>query len=196
MQILEWIASIQNWIINLQWDIQSHTLSELKNILKDIRIQIADEAKIYIWYPSVWYRWYDKWRDGSWFDCSGFVTYVLDKFWLSKPDIRHTNEYFDNYGINIHRKFIQAWDLIFFSKDGLVPKHIWIIISDNEYIHAPGRENTFVEIQKIQDEPIEKNIPWKIYTHNPIWFKRIVLELEKNPFNFNWTENKRWSKII
>ncbi len=196
MQILEWIASIQNWIINLQWDVQSHTLSELKNILQEIRIQIADEAKKYVWYPSVWYKWANKWIDVDWFDCSGFVTYILNKFWLSNHDIRHTNEYFDSYGINIHLDAIQPWDLIFFSKDWLVPKHIWIIISDSEYIHAPGKANSIIEIKEIENTVIEKNIPWKIYLHNPIGFKRVVLELEKKSFNFNWTDNKRWYKIV
>lgn len=196
MQILEWIWDIQNWIVNLQWDIQSHTLFELKNILQDIRLQIADEAKKYVGYPSVWYGGPARWIDENWFDCSWFVTYILDKFWLSKSNIRHTNEYFDNYGINIHREFAQAWDLIFFSKDGLVPKHIWIVISNTEYIHAPGKANTFVEIQKIQDEPIEKNTPWKIYTHNPIWFKRVVLELDKDKFDFNGSNRKRRGNIL
>jgi len=196
MYTINWIWHIQNWIINLQWEIQSHTLSQLKNILQDIRLQIGDEAQKYVWYPSHGYKWPHKWRDENWFDCSGFVTYILNKFWLAKENIRHTNEYFDSYWITIHQDTLQAWDLIFFSKDWLAPKHIWILISDTEYIHAPGRENTYVEIKKIQDEFIEKNHLWQIYTHNPIWFKRVILELEKNSFNFNWTDNKRWSKIL
>ncbi len=196
MHKIEWVWHIQNWIINLQWEIQSQTLSELKNILQDIRLQLVNEANKYLWYPSHWYKWPDKWIDENWFDCSGFITYILNKFWLSKSDIRHTNEYFDNYGINIHRWSIQAWDLIFFSKDWLVPKHIWILISDTEYIHAPGKANTFIEIQKIQDQIIEKDTPWKIYTHNPIWFKRLVLELNSDKFWFNNTDNKRRGKIV
>jgi hypothetical protein len=196
MHNIEWIWNIQNWIINLQWEIQSHTLSELKNILQDIRIQVADEAKQYLWHPSMRYRNPDIWTDESWFDCSGFITYILNKFWLSKPEIRHANEYFDSYGINIHREFVQPWDLIFFSKDWLVPKHIWIVISDTEYIHAPGKPNTFVEVKKIEDQIIEKSTPWKIYTYNPIWFKRIVLEIDKTKFNFNGNERKRRTKIV
>ena len=196
MLSIDWIWHIQNSIITSQWEIQSHTLSELKNILQDIRFQLADEAKKYVWYASHGYKWPDKWRDENWFDCSWFITYILNKFWLSKSDIRHTNEYFDSYGINIHRECVQAWDLIFFSKDWLVPKHIWILISDTEYIHAPGKPDTFVEIKKIENKKIEKDIPWKIYTENPIWFKRVVLEIDKIKFDFNGSNRKRRTKIV
>jgi hypothetical protein len=41
----------------------------------------------------------------------------------------------------------------------LIPKHIGIVISSDEYIHAPGKLDTKVEIKKIADELIEKNTP-------------------------------------
>jgi len=131
-----------------------------------------------------------------WFDCSWFVTYILDELWLKKDKIRHANEYFDSYGINIHEEVFKPWDLIFFSKDWLVPKHMWIVISDDEYIHAPGKDNTKVEVKKITKKIIDNNIWWKIYIKNPIWYKRIVLESSSGNFDFNHTGKKRWTKIV
>lgn len=193
---IKWIGSIENWKIDVNQDIKWDILENQRNTLIDIRNKIAQEAKKYIWYPSIKYKDPKNWINEDWFDCSWFITHILKKFWLAKDEIRHANEYFDSYWISIHREVIQPGDLIFFSKNWLVPKHIWIVISDSEYIHAPGKDNTKIEIQKIKDEKIEKNTPWKIYTHNPIWFKRIILETPENKFDFNWTKRKRRAKIV
>ncbi len=193
---IEWIWIVENWKIHISHNVSWDILIALKNTLENMRNQIVEEAKKHIWYPSIWYKNFESWMDIQWFDCSGFVTHILDKFWLKQEYIRHANEYFDSYGIAVHKWTIIPWDLIFFSKDWLVPKHIWIVISADEYIHAPGKNNTHIEIQKIEEKAIEWNIPWKIYTQNPIWFKRIIFESSDNKFDFNGTQRKRRTKII
>lgn len=193
---IEWIGSIENSKISLNQDIQWDILQVLRNTLANMRNQIVEESKRMIWYPSIKYTGPENGIDENWFDCSGFITYILKKFGLSKENIRHANEYFDSYWVSVHRELIQPWDLIFLSRDWLAPKHIWIVISPEEYIHSPGKDNMIVEIQKIKDEPIKKNTPWKMYAINPIWFKRIILESSENKFDFNWTDRKRRTKIV
>lgn len=188
---IEWIGVVENWKIIVGADISGDIFSILKNTLSHMRIQIATEAKKYLWYPSVWYHGPDSGKDEKWFDCSWFVTYILGKYGVAKENIRHTNEYFDEYGIAIHKEAIQPWDLVFFSRDGLAPKHIGIVISHDEYIHAPGKDGTVVEIGKIENQAIVNDSTGKIYTRNPIWFKRIILERDDNQ-----KEEKRRNKII
>ncbi len=195
-KIIEWIGEIEHGKLDIRDNIKWDILVVLRNTLANMRIQIVEEAKKYIGYTSIKYQDPMSWMDEQWFDCSWFVTHILDKFWLAKEEIRHANEYFDSYGIPIHKEVIQPWDLIFFSRDWLIPKHIGIVISSDEYIHAPGKLDTKVEIKKIADELIEKNTPWKIYTQNPIWFKRIVFESPDNAFDINGTNRKRRKKIV
>ena len=166
----------------------------LQERLKEIRQQITKESLKYIGQPSIRYRWPDAGMDENGFDCSGFVTVILKKFGLDLPDVRHSYEYFDAYGITVHDETKKAWDLIFFSKKWIIPTHMWILISDNEYIHAPWKDGTFIKIDSVQKESISHDIDDKIYGHNPIWFKRItftVTEDQKKKRNLT-----RFNKIV
>ena len=126
-------------------------------------------------------------KDGG-FDCSGFVSYVLRESGLIIPDyishtgevrpIRHTNEFFDHYGIAIHKQFALPGDLIFFSKHGWTPSHIGLMISPNHFVHAPGHDGEKVLIESIESiaiTPKSKNGHRIIYDHNPIGFKSLVI---------------------
>ncbi len=189
---------INNWEINLSTnftditnfnDITNFTSEDIQNILKleleKLRFNIIENAKSYIWLPSIKYKWVEYWCTKIWFDCSGFVTFILAYFWLSIKWIRHTNEYFDNFWI-----FVQNYipgDLIFFSKNWLFPTHMWICIWNNKYIHAPWIDWTNIEIKDIEYIPIKWIVDKWLYFTNPIWFKRIILKIEDKDF---WRRNK------
>lgn len=109
------------------------------------------------------------------FDCSGFVTYLLTKIGFPRADdIRHANEYFDKFGVLIHSGLQKSGDLVFFSRNGLYPSHVGIMTASGEYIHSPGKDNTFVTTEKLEHEPIPM-IPGQIYNINPIGFKRLAV---------------------
>lgn len=190
-KIIEWVWIVENGRITVNTDVSGNIFDILKKTISELRKEITEKAKTYVWYPSVWYHGPNIGKDITWFDCSGFITYILEQHGVAKKDIRHTNEYFDDYGIFVHRESIQPGDLIFFSRDGVAPKHIGIVISHDEYIHAPGKADTIVEISKIEDTEIANNLPGKLYTKNPIGFKRIVLERKSDS-----KTKKRWNKII
>lgn len=114
------------------------------------------------------------------FTCSGFVRYVLELSGVSLgsfilPDgtirpVRHANEMWDHFGIATHGGL--PGELVFFSRAGLVPTHVGIVIGDGEYIHSPGTDNRFVERQKIVQSEIARLATGRqLYTVNPIGFK-------------------------
>ena len=190
------LSEFKSFVENKKNDITNVLLLEplfLKEKLKDLRQQIVKESLKYIGQPSVKYRWPDVGMDENWFDCSGFVTFILKKFGLNLGDIRHSYEYFDAHGINVHDESKQPWDIIFFSKKWIIPTHMWIVISDTSYIHAPWKDGTCIEISPIQQERIVYASDNKLYEYNPIWFKRIVFvvtEQQKKKWNL-----KRFNKI-
>ncbi len=116
------------------------------------------------------------------FDCSGFVRFVLSRAGLHIPEyagqdgvqrpIRHANEFWDSYGIMVHDENRQAGDLIFFSRTGSFPTHIGIMRDEETYIHAPGTNESKVNIQSITYAQIAKRgMERQLYSRNPIGFK-------------------------
>ncbi len=111
------------------------------------------------------------------FDCSGFVRYVLLTIGFPlEENIRHTNEFFDRFGILIHPspEILQPGDLVFFCRKaeyGQYPAHIVIMLSSTEYIHAPGKNGTKVCINQLERKvlaPTEN----QLYINNLIGAKR------------------------
>lgn len=130
------------------------------------------------------------------FDCSGFVRFVLCKVGLTIPEyigqdsvhrpIRHANEFWDNYGIAIHDKYKQPGDLIFFSRRGSFPTHIGIVSDEESYIHAPGTDESRVEVRPISYESIAKrSIERQFYARNPIGFKSPTIEIEQPTYRYH-----------
>lgn len=142
------------------------------------REKFADLALKFIGYPSIHYQNPDVGRDANGFDCSGFVHFVLKN--LNFPDIekiRHTNEFFDSFGVFIHPEFADKGDLVFFSRDGCVPRHIGILLSRSSYIHAPGNNNTTVTVSTLEENLIKSSLAKQIYFRNPIGFKRLAIKV-------------------
>jgi len=116
------------------------------------------------------------------FDCSGLVKFVLTQVGLHVPDyigqddvrrpIRHANEFWDHYGVTVGSE-PKGGDLIFFTRRGLFPTHVGIVRDDESYIHAPGRDNTKVEVAGIEIERVEVRDDTKrvLYPTNPIGYK-------------------------
>jgi cell wall-associated NlpC family hydrolase len=130
------------------------------------------------------------------FDCSGFVRFVLNKVGLAIPEytgqdgvrrpIRHTNEFWDTYGIPVHDECRQRGDLIFFSRRGSFPTHIGIVRDEESYIHSPGTDESKVEVRPISYETIAKrSIERQFYTRNPIGFKSPTVEIEKPTYRYH-----------
>jgi cell wall-associated NlpC family hydrolase len=121
------------------------------------------------------------------FNCSGFVRFVLKGAGLQIPpyiaydgsvrETRHANELWDTYGVAVHDDKKLKGDLIFFSREGWWPTHVGIVLDNNHYIHAPGKDGGSVEIQPIVAEPIisPETRHRHIYTTNPIGFKTPVI---------------------
>lgn len=129
------------------------------------------------------------------FDCSGFVTYVLNKAGLHIPSfvgqdgrirsIRHANEYWDHYGVAVHEEQAQLGDLVFFSRNGAFTSHVGILTYHGTYIHAPGKDDTTVCEDPLPITDDERRIESEqgkgrqLYVRNPIGFKTLVIAAER-----------------
>lgn len=119
------------------------------------------------------------------FDCSGFVSFVLRSSGLHIPKfigmddqirpIRHASEYWDHYGLFVHSRYKQLGDLALFSRNGVLPTHIGIVLDDERYIHSPGRDGEYVEVTYFTDKQITQDKPGQLYETNTIGFKALVL---------------------
>lgn len=120
------------------------------------------------------------WERG--FDCSGAVSKVVDVVGLGIRHIRHTNEYYDYFGIHIHPDFVRAGDLVFFSYRGYVPDHMGIMVTRTRCVHA-AKEGRVVECDISIIAPTRINVEphpsypdiHQLYSQNPIGFKRPTL---------------------
>lgn len=110
------------------------------------------------------------------------MKFVLNEAGLTIPDyidqagerkpIGHVSEFWDYYGVAVHEGQHEPGDLIFFSRRGVVPTHVGIVLDKEHYVHSPGRDNAEVEIKAIERKPIVANGPERvIYSTNPIGFK-------------------------
>ena len=135
---------------------------------------IAEEAKRWLGHLSILYRAPESGltpEEG--FDCSGFVRFILERTGIDlPPEIRHTNEFFDSFGVLVHFGLQKAGDFVFFSRSGTSPTHMGIVISKTQYIHAPGTTNSRVEISELVQKPIINLSDSVLYNVNPIGFKR------------------------
>lgn len=123
---------------------------------------LADVAFKYLDYPSILYNGEDKGKDPRrGFDCSGFIVHLiyeivskvpkhLDNSGIIRPT-RHCRELFDYYGIPIHQEFRTRGDLVFFSRNGILPTHVGVYVGNNEMIHAPGITNSKVSAVLLDD---------------------------------------------
>jgi len=156
-----------------------------------MRERFAEEALKYFGFPSSPYLGAENGQDENGFDCSGFIVFLLRKigFPLSE-EIRHCNEFFDFFGILIHEEFAGKGDLIFFSRNGLVPTHMGILLSSPVkeiayYIHSPGKYNKKVIVSNLFKDKIPFAIG-QIYSVNPIGYKRLAVKIK----------NKRYQQIF
>jgi len=134
----------------------------------------------------------------SGFDCSGFVTFVLNHAGLQVPDymgqdgnlrpIRHASEYWDHYGVTVHADLRQPGDLIFFSRTGEYPSHIGIVRDQETYIHSPGQDGQQVCVAPIEKCPITgeyKKASRKLYVENPIGYKVPTVALDEPNYRYH-----------
>lgn len=129
-------------------------------------------------YPSAKYTTPFQGVGENGFDCSGFIVFLLRKInFPLPPTIRHCSEFFDHFGVLVHPGCTHAGDLVFFSRDGLRPTHVGIIVSPETYIHAPGNSGSKIEVCPLpRPEIIEvKHNKNRLYLSNPIGFKRLAL---------------------
>lgn len=153
--------------------------------LDELRVKLVKFSKNYEGFKAITYSEPEKWlTPQDWFDCSWFITFILWYFWLWKEWVRHANEYFDSYGVFVHNPI--PWDIIFFSSNWNIPTHIWLYIWNDEYLNKNW--NT-IKIDKLIKEPIKWLSKRSLYVSNPIWFKRINIEVQ------NFT-NERWRQVI
>lgn len=113
----------------------------------------------------------------SGFDCSGFVNFLLKEAGYPRNIPRHVNELFDSFGILIHKQFRCAGDLVFFSnRGGTYPDHVGVMISEDEYIHSPGKNGKVICVGRFKQKIIKpRGKAPQIYFSNPIGLKRITV---------------------
>jgi len=92
--------------------------------------------------------------------------------------IRHANEFWDHYGTYIQTR-PEAGDIIFFSRHGVLPTHIGIVLDEESYIHAPGKADTKVRVGKIATNLIigKETVDRILFETNPIGFKSPMLTI-------------------
>lgn len=154
---------------------------------ENYRTAIVEIAESLIGAPSVRYAGRERGQSPEeGFDCSGFARFVLLQAGLIIPDhititgerhtTRNVNQLFDYYGIHTHSGMHQGGDLIFFSKNGQVPTHIGIVLDEERYVHAPGKDGTRVAVSKIAEKAIRQTgEARKLYSTNPIGFKSPIV---------------------
>ena len=146
----------------------------------------VDLALQYIGYPSKRWTSPDTGNTPPSFDCSGFVQYILLESGISLPSlpgtdsvVRHTEEFFDFYGIPIHPQARKRGDLVFFSRNGTRPTHMGIYLEDNTFLHSQGITDGIIQSCYI-DGRIAGPIAFtstkypQLYFYNPIGYKRPI----------------------
>ena len=74
-------------------------------------------------------------QPGSGFDCSGLVRYAFLEHRIELP--RTVAEQV-RAGESVGRRDVKPGDLLFFALEGREPSHVGLVISADEFIHAPG----------------------------------------------------------
>ncbi len=136
--------------------------------------KLVSMALEFLGYPCIHYQGPLLGKSETGFDCSGFVTFLLEKIGLAQEQIRHCNEYFDFFGVFVH--CAQRGDLVFFSQSGTYPSHMGIMISDGKYIHARKNGQGIVRIESLKQESISQERRDQVYFRNPIGFKRLAIK--------------------
>lgn len=142
-------------------------------------------------------------KANDWFDCSGFVKSMIELFFqgnnthINVP--RHANEMWDSFGIFVSPECVKKGDLVFFNKKGNDDDgtqyiyHVGIVEAIENgyvhYIHATGKNNTFVKKStKKLDQPCKDYNPENTSLYDISGFKRIAI-----PHNLN---NGRYRKVL
>lgn len=118
------------------------------------------------------------------FDCSGFVSWVLEQAFQAHhltfdgQELTHTNDFMDKFGVYVQWAGRKPGDIIILSYNGYRPSHAGIIVSSSEYVHAsPSKYETVVkspyELSAVNLKPGHE----QIYFQNPIAIKRIGIRV-------------------
>lgn len=156
--------------------------------LELLRKRIIDRSRELFGSRSIKYKSSDQGMDPiTGFDCSGFVYHVIKNAAIEQRldlDIpRHANEQWREFGEFASYRQRKAGDLVFFPSkmaDGIrVIGHVGIVLDSLSYIHAPGKDNTYVHVNELPDSPVEfSDIQLNdIHTHSPAGIKRITLPI-------------------
>lgn len=131
------------------------------------------------------------------FDCSGFVvaavsaaierTSGLEGGQLTVP--RHANEQWRMMGEFVHYDQRISGDLVYFTNKKIAGlyalTHVGIVIDSRRYVHAPGKDDTLIEIAELPEQPeaLQGVTNEDIYAFNPVGVKRLVLPLANGRWN-------------
>lgn len=148
--------------------------------LAELRTKIAERALALVGAPSVLYSRPDLGmcpRTG--FDCSGFVSHILDFVGVPRGTLRHANEYLDDFGIGVG--FPVPGDLVVFTRDGTRPTHMGVVVAPGRFVHAPGTRKRgsdappeLVREDAISPRNILQENPEIIYPSDPCGYRRAV----------------------
>lgn len=111
---------------------------------------LATFAECCIGLPSTLYTHPDKGMSPlEGFDCSGFVSWVLEQVQHRDPHIRTSAQYAESFGVLVHTP--KRGDLVILSRNGTKPTHIGIMVNDTDFVHAPGRDGTKVSQTSLKE---------------------------------------------
>lgn len=131
------------------------------------------------------------------FDCSGFTRFVLERVFNAAQiqfpkNIRHTNEFLDQFGKLISLGLQQPGDLaVFPDENGIFPKHIGIVVGLGSFVEAKPECPGKVVLSKLDIRRLDRVVPEAAYNTSPITFKRPAVKLGR------WQiDNVRLSDIL
>lgn len=168
-----------------QHDSIDREIEEKASKLEVIRARMVEIALDLVGAQAIRYRGPEHGMTPDGYDCSGFVRVVIDRATeeqgVSLPVPRHANEQWREFGEAVDYRRRTAGDLVFFPsrrKRGIyVVGHVGIVVSNGEYIHSPGKDNTTVSVADLPREQVDlaDTTEDDIYDYSPLGIKRVTL---------------------
>lgn len=152
--------------------------------LQRIRARMVERAFAMLGTTSHRYRTPEQGTgDDGWYDCSGLIWRLVQDAYAEEPvdpEIpRHANEQWRSYGEPCDYAHRAPGDLVFFASrrknDIRIIGHVGLVVADDLYIHAPGKDNTVVALGELpREQVVLPDIrPQDLVTKTPAGIKRI-----------------------
>ncbi|ANE45924.1 hypothetical protein SY83_06045 [Paenibacillus swuensis] len=107
----------------------------------------------------------------SGFDCSGFTSYVFDRFDIDLP---HSSRSQAQLGSKVSKDELREGDLVFFDTGGDGISHVGVYVGDGSFAHASSKKG--VSISKLSDSYYVKRYVTARRVLSETSFKQVIAE--------------------